>query len=632
MNKALTATKLLAMVLAVVLVFSMAACSGSSDNGSTPDEASGADIAYADKLFDTSYVHTVDITISEDDWADLQQNPTDKSKYQVDITIDGETVKDVSFATKGNTSLTAVAEDQDSDRYSFKVNFGKYLKGQTYYGLNKLSLNNIYADATYMKDYLSYEIFRQAGVESPLVSYVWLTINGEDHGLYIAIEDLSESYLERTADGEGELYKPETEQLADMGNGGKPDGMQNGEMPTMPEGMQNGEMPTMPEGATTPDFGTNNGSGQNTPPNMPGGMSQNGFGGNMPTPPNGGQQPPNGFDPDSSNGQMPGMPGNGGMPTLPEGETMPGPGEGFPGGNTGGMPGGFGGFGSTSNGADLKYSDDSIDSYSDIFDNDETDADDASKERVVAALKALSTGEDLEEYIDTDEVIRYFAAHNFVLNYDSYTGNMLHNYYLYENDGKLSMLPWDYNLAFGAFGGSDRSGSSGATSLVNTGIDTPLSGSQESERPMWSWIASSDEYLEQYHQVYDELLQYFESGEFDAEIDRLYEMLLPYVEKDPSAFYTVDEFKTAYSTLKEFCHLRAESIRKQLSGTLSTKTDEQNTADQVDASSITISDMGTHEGGKNIPGDMGGMNGQNGMTPPDLPTQESPTQAGSAAP
>lgn len=32
-----------------------------------------------------------------------------------------------------------------------------------------------------------------------------------------AIEDISEGYLERVHDGEGELYKPETEQLANMG-------------------------------------------------------------------------------------------------------------------------------------------------------------------------------------------------------------------------------------------------------------------------------------------------------------------------------------------------------------------------------------------------------------------------------
>ena len=587
-----------------LLIMSFAACSKYSDNGSKQDEASNAGAAYADKLFDVSFVHTVNITISEDDWTDLQENPTDKTKYHTDITIDGETIKDVSFATKGNTSLTAVAANENSNRYSFKVNFGKYVDGQTYYGLNKLNLNNIYADATYMKDYFSYEIFRQAGVSSPLVSYVWLTINGEDHGLYIAIEDVSESYLERTANGEGELYKPETEQLADMGNGGRPDGMPDG------------EMSTMPDGAAMPDPGANAGNGQNSPPDMQGNTPPDGSGENMPTPSNGAQQPQG--NPDFNSNMAP----NGEMPALPEGETMPEQGVGMPGGNGVGipgengvgMPGENGGFGSDANGADLKYTDDSIDSYSDIFDNDETDADDESKARVIAALKALSTGEDLEDYIDTDEVIRYFAAHNFVLNYDSYTGNMLHNYYLYESNGKLSMLPWDYNLAFGAFaGGGEQGGVSDATDLVNAGIDTPLFGPQESDRPMWSWIASNEEYLEQYHQVYDEFLKYFESGDFDAEIDRLYEMLLPYVEKDPSAFYTVDEFRTAYGTLKQFCNLRAESIRKQLDGTLSTKTDEQNSADRVDASSVTVSDMGTHDAGKNMPGNMGGGPGG---TPP----------------
>ncbi|MBR5943784.1 MAG: CotH kinase family protein, partial [Lachnospiraceae bacterium] len=164
---------------------------------------------YASKLFDTSYVHTINIEISEEDWADLLENPTEKTKYKVNVTIDGETIEEVSFATKGNTSLSSIASDPDSDRYSFKINFGKYVDYQTYSGLDKLNLNNIYADNTYMKDYLSYAIFSAAGVESPLTSYVWVTVNGEDFGLYLAIEDIGESYLDRTADGEGELYKPE---------------------------------------------------------------------------------------------------------------------------------------------------------------------------------------------------------------------------------------------------------------------------------------------------------------------------------------------------------------------------------------------------------------------------------------
>ena len=218
-----------AMALSV-LVFSLSSCSlnslklnssediASYSQSSEASRTSNSESAeYESKLFDTSYVHNINIDIAESDWSDLKENPLEKTKYDVDITIDGEEFSNVAFSTKGNTSLSSIASDEDNDRYSFKVNFGKYVEGQTYYGLNKLNLNNIYADATYMKDYLSYEIFRQAGVDSPLVSYVWLTVNGEDHGLYIAIEDISESYLDRTQDGEGELYKPETEQLNNAG-------------------------------------------------------------------------------------------------------------------------------------------------------------------------------------------------------------------------------------------------------------------------------------------------------------------------------------------------------------------------------------------------------------------------------
>ena len=244
--------------------------------------------------------------------------------------------------------------------------------------------------------------------------------------------------------------------------------------------------------------------------------------------------------------------------------------------------------------------------------------------RVIAALKGLSEGTDLESCLDTDEIIRYFVAHNFVLNYDSYTGNMLHNYYLYERDGKLSLLPWDYNLAFGGFS-QQGGGASDATPLVNSGIDTPLSGTTEEARPVWAWIVSDEGYLETYHQVYDDLLSdYFESGDFAAEIDALYEMLLPYVQRDPSSFYTEEEFTQGVETLKQFCLLRAESIRLQLEGSLSTRTEDQDTSAQVDASGITVSSMGSQGSG----GDHGPGIGQGSVSP--TPGQEGVTEAAPA--
>ena len=556
--------KLCALLLAALFAVSvLTACQSKQPSGSDEEKKSEA-ASYESGLFDTSYVHKINVEISEDDWKDLRENPLKKTKYSVDVTIDGDTVENVSFATKGNTSLSQVA-DSDSDRYSFKINFGKYEKGQTYQGLDKLNLNNIMSDATYMKDYLSYLIMRKAGVSASLTSYVELSINGEVHGLYIAIEDVSDSFLERnTGDDDGALYKPETDRLDNAGGASRDEAGKQ----LMPGGdNQQGNPPQMPSGD----------SQQGNPPQMPSGDSQQG---NFPQMPGGDSQ-------------------QGNFPQMPSGDSQEGNFPQMPDGGKGGM-GGPGGFGGDAKGADLVYSDDSKDSYSDIFDNEENDVSEEDEQELIAAIKALSDGKDIDEHWDMDQVIRYFVAHNFVLNYDSYTGNMLHNYYLYESDGKVTVFPWDYNLAFGGFqGGGD------STTAINTAIDSPLSGADEDSRPLWKVIVSNESYLKLYHQYYSELMSsFFDSGDCEKEIERVYEMIRPYVKDDPSAFYKVEEFDEAVSTLKQFCTLRAQSINKQLNGELGSAASEQKKEDMVDASAITLSKMG-QQGGR----DDGGFKG-----------------------
>jgi spore coat protein CotH len=264
------------------------------------------------------------------------------------------------------------------------------------------------------------------------------------------------------------------------------------------------------------------------------------------------------------------------------------------------------GMGGTAKGADLAYTDDEIASYSDIFDNAQTDPTDEDKARLIAALKQLSTGENLEECVDVDATIRYFVAHNFVINGDSYTGTMLHNYGLYEENGILTMLPWDYNLAFGSF---HMDGDT--TSIVNTAIDTPLSSESNGERPMWDQLMANEENLQLYHEYFDKLISdYFESGRFESTVTRVSALIRPYVENDPTAWYSVDEFDAGVDTLTQFCLLRAESVRSQLDGSLASTTDAQETADLIDASGIDISTMGSqgkgkeHEGMGNAPEEM----------------------------
>ena len=220
---------------------------------------------------------------------------------------------------------------------------------------------------------------------------------------------------------------------------------------------------------------------------------------------------------------------------------------------------------------------------------------------------------------------RYFVVHNFVLNFDSYTGSMIHNYYLYEEDGVLSMIPWDYNLAFGGF-----ESSSDAQSLINFPIDTPVSGGSAENRPMLYWMLADESYLENYHEIFSQFIsKYFDSGYLERLIDSTAELISPYVQKDPTKFCTYEEFQQGVSTLKELCLLRAQSVKGQLEGTIPSTSEGQaeDSSNLISADGITVSDMGSmgnmgggNPGGRNTDGSMGGMNGgptenENGAKP-----------------
>ena len=481
-------------------------------------------MAYETALFDTSKVHTINIIM--DDWDEFTANCKSEEYYACTVVIDGETFKNVAIRGKGNTSLSQVT----NDRYSYKIEFDHYTDALTYHGLDKLCLNNIIQDNTYMKDYLCYQMMQQVGVAAPLCSYAYLTVNGEDWGLYLAVEAVEESFLQRSYGSDyGELYKPDS---TEMGGG-----------------RGNGEDFTMPDTAENAAENTAESTAADTTAGFPNGQMPDGFSGGAP---------------DMGGGNFAG--GSGSADVL------------------------------------LQYIDDDPDSYSNIFDNTKTSCSEADKARLIAALKTLS-GEDVSSAVDVDMVIRYFVAHNFVLNFDSYTGSMIHNYYLYEKGGQLQMIPWDYNLAFGGF-----QSSGGATALVNYPIDTPVSGGSIDERPMLAWIFADEEYTALYHQYFAEFIaEYFDSGYFSDMMDSVKAMIAPYVQQDPTKFCTYEEFETGIDTLKAFCLLRAESISAQLSGAIGSTSDTQDEATLIDAGSLQVSDMGSMGGGmgKNIGNSIG---------------------------
>lgn len=365
-------------------------------------DADDSEKTYKD-LFRKDEVIDVLIDIDEDDLADIRNYPRNEEYHSADITVDGVKTENAGIRTKGNMTLNSVASS-DSDRYSYRIKFNKYVKGNKLLGLDELCLNSGYSDPSYMREYLHYEILRQMGMNVPETAFCRVYINGEYAGLYLAVEGLDGTFLK---DNFGENYK-------------------------------NGNFYKMDEGST------------------------------------------------------------------------------------------------------LEYKEDENYSYADLKSGDDTDLSDFKE--FVKKLNNVTTGEkgDIESFLDADSVLKYIASNTVLCNYDSYNGNMHHNFYLYENEnGIFTVVPWDFNMSFGGFNGDN----------AEVGIDTPfISGSLET-LPLINKLLSVPEYKEKYYGYIKDIMNILEN--FDERISELKEILSPYVKADTTSFYSYEEFDKATSKQTE---------------------------------------------------------------------------------
>ena len=165
--------------------------------------------SYNKKLFNEDVVTTIDITIDDKDWEDMLANPLNEEYKEASVTINGETISNVAIRTKGNSSLTSVAQG-DSQRYSLKVDFNYFDSTQSYYGLTKLNLNNNFSDSTQMKEFVSYELMEQMGIATPSHSYLKVMVNGEYYGLMLGVEAIDETFIAQNYNtAKGYLFKPD---------------------------------------------------------------------------------------------------------------------------------------------------------------------------------------------------------------------------------------------------------------------------------------------------------------------------------------------------------------------------------------------------------------------------------------
>lgn len=151
-------------------------------------------------------IQTVSIDIDENNLNYLLQNAGEKPTVMTkSVTIGDKTLGYTGLKTKGNYTLQhAVTDNPGSDRFSFTINFGKYIKKsngfskrQNFFGCHKISFNNFYFDKSMMKEYIAMKLMTEMGLPTPQYGLAKLYINQKYYGVYFMVEALDSSILEQ---------------------------------------------------------------------------------------------------------------------------------------------------------------------------------------------------------------------------------------------------------------------------------------------------------------------------------------------------------------------------------------------------------------------------------------------------
>jgi spore coat protein H len=136
-----------------------------------------------------------------------------------EILFEGKEWYRVGVRFKGNSSLASTWKSGNM-KLSFKLDFDEFeedypeIKNQRFYGFKKLSLKNNYDDLSQMREKVSSDIFRSAGLASPRTAFYTVYVGHGDgpiyFGLYTVVEEISDTVIDtQFADNDGNLYEPD---------------------------------------------------------------------------------------------------------------------------------------------------------------------------------------------------------------------------------------------------------------------------------------------------------------------------------------------------------------------------------------------------------------------------------------
>jgi hypothetical protein len=188
------------------LAFGLVVCTKGETN--VPEANSGKK-ATRENIFTNSNVLRIRIEIPRAGMAALRSSPGGFGQRGGRRTVrvivkEGERVyTDVALHLKGAAGSFRPIDDTPG----LTLNFDKFVDGQDFHGLNKISLNNSVQDPSYLTERICRELFEAAGVPVPRAAHAKVELNGRNLGLYVLTEGFNKQFLKRYfKNPKGNLY------------------------------------------------------------------------------------------------------------------------------------------------------------------------------------------------------------------------------------------------------------------------------------------------------------------------------------------------------------------------------------------------------------------------------------------
>lgn len=237
----------------------------------------------------------------------------------------------------------------------------------------------------------------------------------------------------------------------------------------------------------------------------------------------------------------------------------------------------------------LAYTGEKMKDYSDIADFAKVMGGETSMKRVVEALRSVDEGKDIETHLDVESVMKYMALQTMVVNFDCMTGNNCQNYYLREAEGKISLIPWDYNLAWGGYPEDEEMEGENlleqseeptlpenagmrtreeVNRIVNFPIDTPFSCDLSQRSFFMNLLAHAQLKARYYHYLNVLCNKYILGDEFGKTLNVIEKEIGQVAGTEANAFYTNEQFHEAQRTLRLLLEKRAASVLGQMNGSV----------------------------------------------------------------